>query len=258
MLVQPALQSVAVGATQLQQLQIRTNLSNDFHVLKVKHVVGQACTTNASAVESSLLPVAGLLRPRRCAELCFSVAVQECARWLPPCLTRLDVSYIGAPFGRSSLERLFASLPALEFVRLHFRTAVPDGLEHLSDSDGEQQSSERMQHDDFPLSLLRWVLLSCLCHTPYRPAAALTGCLLCCLVVMSLAPGLQTCHRRRWLDGHASTLNLVPVFAGAPASPTWTSACTSGTWPKMNYGLTACLKASLPSSDCSTCGWATA
>jgi hypothetical protein len=101
MLVQPALQSVAVGATQLQQLQIRTNLSNDFPVLKVKP---------------------------------------------------------GVPFGRSSLERLFASLPALEFVRLHFRTADPDGLEYLSDSDGEQQPDERTQQDVFPLSLLRWVL----------------------------------------------------------------------------------------------------
>ena len=41
LLVQPMLQSVTVGASQLQQLHIRTKLSDDFHVVKVKHLVGK-------------------------------------------------------------------------------------------------------------------------------------------------------------------------------------------------------------------------
>ena len=75
--------------------------------------------------------------------------------WSPPCLTRLDVAYIGTPVGRASFDRLFGSLPALEHVRMHFRTTDPNKLEYSTDSDGEQQPHARTRHDDFPLSLLR-------------------------------------------------------------------------------------------------------
>ena len=80
MLVQPALQSIAVGAMQLQQLQIRMPLSDDLHVIRVKHLVGQASElTMPPAVEWSLLPATDLLCqltlrmclfPCRCAGMC--------------------------------------------------------------------------------------------------------------------------------------------------------------------------------------------
>lgn len=108
---------------------------------------------------------------------CVVVDVQECAR-LPPCLTRLDVSYIGTPIARCSLERLFASLPALEFIRMHFRTADPEGLEYSTDSDDEQQTDERTLLGDFPLSLLRWDLPPRSCYTPCKCVASITESLL--------------------------------------------------------------------------------
>ena len=62
MFVQPALQSIAAGATQLQQLQIRTKLSDCCHVLRVKHLVGQTSELPLPpAVELSLVPPADLI-----------------------------------------------------------------------------------------------------------------------------------------------------------------------------------------------------
>jgi hypothetical protein len=81
-LVQPALQSVAVGATQLQQLQIKTPLSDKCHVIQVKHLVGQGPELPMHpAVELRLLPIYGPASPpllckdvllRCCAEMCAS------------------------------------------------------------------------------------------------------------------------------------------------------------------------------------------
>ena len=52
MLVQPALQSVAVGATQLQQLQITTNLSDHIPGLRVRHLVGRALSYHSLLLSS--------------------------------------------------------------------------------------------------------------------------------------------------------------------------------------------------------------
>ena len=82
------------------------------------------------------------------------ITVQDYARWLPPCLTRLDVAYIGTPIGKRSLDRMLASLPALDFVRLHFR---PIKNADPTEAD-ERLLATRVQRNDFPQGLLRWVL----------------------------------------------------------------------------------------------------
>jgi hypothetical protein len=83
-------------------------------------------------------------------------------RRLPPCLTRLDIAYIGTPVGEGSLDRLLAGLPALEFVRLHFRPLMEHG--RWCDADLEEAGEYPpevpiAQRDDFPQAVLRWVLL---------------------------------------------------------------------------------------------------
>lgn len=88
--------------------------------------------------------------------------VQNYAMLLPPCLTRLDVAYIGTPIGERSLDRMLASLPALGFVRLHFR---PIKKADLTEADERLLGATRVQRNDFPQGLLRWVLpLHLHCH----------------------------------------------------------------------------------------------
>ena len=82
-------------------------------------------------------------------------------RLLPLCLTRLDIGYIGTPVCEGSLDRLLAGLPALEFVRLHFRPLMEHG--RWRDTDLEQANAlpplvPIAQRDDFPQAVLRWVL----------------------------------------------------------------------------------------------------
>lgn len=89
---------------------------------------------------------------------CYAIdAVQASAWYLPPWLTRLDACYIGTPVGKRDLDTLFGNQPALEFVRLRFRTADPYGFECSTDSDDEADEhlpGIPVQRDDFPQKLL--------------------------------------------------------------------------------------------------------
>ena len=82
---------------------------------------------------------------------------------MPPCLTHLDVCYIGTPVGKRSLSMMLSRQPALEFVRLRFRTIEHIGFEYNTDSGSDSAPSAHqlrklMQHNSFPPELLRWVL----------------------------------------------------------------------------------------------------
>ena len=79
--------------------------------------------------------------------------MQDCARLLP-CLTCLDVAYIGTPIGVQSLDRMLASLPALQFVRLHFRPIKDADLDEAD----KLELATRAQRNHFPCGVLRWVL----------------------------------------------------------------------------------------------------
>jgi hypothetical protein len=84
--------------------------------------------------------------------------VQDAAGWLPPCLTRLDIAYIGTPIGEQGLDRMLASLPALEFLRLHFRPYKGADRGYGADSQSgadETQPHMHVQRDDFPKNMLR-------------------------------------------------------------------------------------------------------
>ena len=59
-----------------------------------------------------------------------------------------------------SLERVFASLPALKFVRLHFRPTQRQSFEfrwiHGLVGADEHQSAVHVHRDHFARSMLRW------------------------------------------------------------------------------------------------------
>jgi hypothetical protein len=109
-----------------------------------------------------------------------------------PHLRHFDVCYIGTPVSRRQLDRVLSRLPALEFVRLHFRTIKRWGLKYGTDSDsddapGARQLRKLVKHNKFPPNLLRWVPPVHMWHVSGRPAASFTEpCFLYSLVVMSL------------------------------------------------------------------------
>lgn len=95
-------------------------------------------------------------------------SVQACVSQLHS-LTRFEAAYIGTPLKQTTLNDLFASLPSLQAVRLHFCTAEEPDSDEEADWDSENDNSSlrweephrRTQPDDFPLSLLRcWIALA--------------------------------------------------------------------------------------------------
>ena len=114
-------------------------------------------------------------------------AVQE-AWYLLPHLRHLDVSSIGTPVSKRQLDSVLSRLPALEFVRLHFRTTGNLGFEYGRDPDSDDAPGARqlVKHNNFPPNLLRWVLPLCMSDASSRPAASCRKCCLLCLLVVML------------------------------------------------------------------------
>ena len=72
-------------------------------------------------------------------------------------LTRLEVSYIGTPFGPSTLDDLLGGLPTLQHVCLHFATIDCKSIQRMGMDSNRAERDWELQPVDFPQGLLRCV-----------------------------------------------------------------------------------------------------